>query len=236
MSRHSSDLSWRNGLAQHLARRGAKVEMAPELRLGEKSIARMRLYLAAIDELTACGEHVISSWDIAQDVGVRPGLVRKDLSSLGRQLGTPRVGYDAEALKEQILQLMGMTRNQRCVWIGSRRILAEPQSLLECARQGIRCLAVFDEDPAMVGQPICDDLKVRSMDEFPEVMRSRDITCAVIGADVCDPQAAADRLVKSGVGAILNLSPRPLIAPDGVVVYQGDLATQLFLLSYAARH
>ena len=236
MARHSTDLSWRELLARRLARHGAEVVMAPELRLGEKTIGRMRLYLAAIDELIERGDHVISSWDIAGQVGVKPGLVRKDLSYLRRQLGTPSIGYDADTLKHQILQIMGMTGTQGCVWVGSRCVISEPQNLLECARQGIQCVAIFDEDPKMVGRPIFAGLKVRPMEELPEVIRSGDVTCAVIGADVRDARGVAERLVKSGVRAILNLSPKPLRTPEGVTVYQGDLATQLFTLAYTARH
>jgi NADH/NAD ratio-sensing transcriptional regulator Rex len=47
-------------------------------------------------------------------------------------------------------------------------------------------------------------------------------------------QAAADQLVEAGVQAILNLAPAPISAPEGVVVQQADLTTQLMLLSYQA--
>jgi redox-sensing transcriptional repressor len=209
--------------------------MAPELNLGEKTVARLHRYLGAIHELIARGEHVISSWDIAHQVGVKPGLVRKDLSYLGRQLGTPSVGYEAEMLRRSILEIMGMTETQRCVWIGAAGLLAQPQDFEESACPVLECVGVFDEDPKIVGRAVSAGLNVQPMDELPQALRAQRISSAVIGANLRDPQAAADQVVRAGVRAILNLSPKPLRVPKGVTVHQADLATQLFTLAYTAR-
>jgi redox-sensing transcriptional repressor len=67
---------------------------------------------------------------------------------------------------------------------------------------------------------------------MPEVVAEQGIEIAILTVPVDVVQEVADRVVASGVRAILNFAPVRLEAPEGVIVRQADVAAELQILSY----
>src|SRR5207248_1812297 len=72
--------------------------------------------------------------------------------------------------------------------------------------RGFRIAALFDADPARVGEPI-SGLTVRHIDEVAEVVAAEQIAIAVIATPAHAAQDVTDRLVAAGVTSILNFAP-----------------------------
>jgi redox-sensing transcriptional repressor len=64
------------------------------------------------------------------------------------------------------------------------------------------------------------------------VVQARNVSIGVLATPAGAAQEAANRLVRAGVGSILNFAPCVLSVPRGVSVRKVDLAGELQILSY----
>jgi redox-sensing transcriptional repressor len=64
------------------------------------------------------------------------------------------------------------------------------------------------------------------------VAQSKSISIGIIATPAQHAQAAADVLVKAGIGSILNFAPTVLSVPGTVHVRKVDMALELQILSY----
>lgn len=198
----------------------------------ERTIARLRWYVLALEHFREAGIKVVSSADLGGRVGVRSSLVRRDLCHFG-QFGTPSLGYPVEELHAALQSLFHLD-DRRVVWVGIERLLSEPGISVQFAKHGWRIAAAFDPDPAQVGRKV-DRLTVMPLAELPRVVAELGISAAVLAVSEERSQKVAEQVVAAGVEALLNLSAAPLALPPQVVVQQADLATQLLLLAYHVR-
>ncbi|MCX6374555.1 MAG: hypothetical protein NTU88_00695, partial [Armatimonadetes bacterium] len=88
------------------ARKKAPKSAEPErigaqTRTSERTISRMRWYLSALDDFASRGVTVVASHHISEKVGVKPGLIRKDLCTFG-DFGRPSKGYNVVYLQKKI--------------------------------------------------------------------------------------------------------------------------------------
>ena len=209
-------------------------EIEPEVERGihvsEKTIARMRWYLYALDEFTKQGMAIVASREIADKVGVKSGLVRKDLCHFGG-FGRPSVGYNIAYLQKKIKEILRVNRVKNVAWVGAQKLAEEPALIEKFADSNCEIEAVFDKDSSKLGMRI-GNLQVLGIGEVEAVVQNLGIEAAVIATASDDAQEAADRLSAGGVKAILNLTPVVLVVPPGVAVRNVDLASELMMLSY----
>jgi redox-sensing transcriptional repressor len=92
-------------------------------------------------------------------------------------------------------------------------------------------VAVVDADPEKVGQTV-GDLTIESLDELPDIARSRGVAIGIIATPAHAAQEVTDRLVDAGVTSILNFAPTVVTAPTGVSLRKVDLAIELQILSF----
>ncbi|HET8660485.1 MAG TPA: redox-sensing transcriptional repressor Rex [Micromonosporaceae bacterium] len=198
--------------------------------LPEATVARLPEYLRALHALADCGHETISSEALASAAGVNSAKLRKDLSHLG-SYGTRGVGYDVTLLIEQIEHVLGLTQSRTVALVGIGNLGHALAGYAGFADRGFRIAALFDADPARVGERI-NGLVVRHVDQIPAVVADEGISIAVIATPVHAAQVVAERLVAAGVTSILNFAPCVLTVPDGVDVRKVDLAIELQILSF----
>jgi redox-sensing transcriptional repressor len=161
---------------------------------------------------------------------VNSAKLRKDLSHLG-SYGTRGVGYDVALLIAQIEHVLGLTQRRGVALVGVGNLGHALAGYGGFGNRGFRIAALFDADPARVGERI-NDLTVHHVDDLPAVVAAESISIAVIATPVHAAQGVADRLVAAGVTSILNFAPCVLSVPDGVDVRKVDLAIELQILSF----
>lgn len=199
-------------------------------RISEKTVARMRWYLYALRELEKEGLSVVSSQDIAEKVGVKSGLVRKDLCHFGG-FGRPSIGYNIAYLQKKIEEILRVNEIKKVAWVGAQRLAEQPEVMRRFEESNCQVVAVFDADPSKLGLRIAE-LQVMGTADMEQVIRNLGIEAAVVACQSDDAQWTADRLVAGGVKAILNLTPTILVVPRGVAVRNVDIAGELMMLSY----
>ncbi len=194
-------------------------------RLSEPTIARLPVYQRIVEGWQRRGETSIDSQQIGELAGVTATTVRRDLAGLG-SLGTRGSGYEVDVLKARIGEALGHDRSYQVVMVGIGnlgRALVNSSSFLI---RGAHLAALYDADPAIVGQEIAGHV-VRSIDE--------EMVEATVGV-ICVPpeaaQAVADKLVAANVHALLNFAPQVLTVPLGTAVHYVDFSIELQILMY----
>jgi redox-sensing transcriptional repressor len=197
--------------------------------LPEATIARLPEYLRALHNLED-GSETISSEALAAAAGVNSAKLRKDLSHLG-SYGTRGVGYDVALLIEQIEYVLGLNQRRAVCLVGVGNLGHALAGYAGFASRGFRIVALFDADPAKVGERI-NGLTVRHIDELPRLAVQEKIAIGVIATPAGAAQTVADALVAGGVTSILNFAPCVLSVPPNVDVRKVDLAIELQILSF----
>jgi redox-sensing transcriptional repressor len=197
--------------------------------LPEATIARLPEYLRALHNLED-GAETISSEALAAAAGVNSAKLRKDLSHLG-SYGTRGVGYDVALLIEQIEYILGLDQRRAVCLVGVGNLGHALAGYDGFASRGFRIVALFDADPAKVGERI-NGLTVRHIDELGTVAAEEAIAIGVIATPAGAAQMVADALVEAGVTSILNFAPCVLSVPPNVDVRKVDLAIELQILSF----
>jgi len=193
-------------------------------------VGRLPIYLRALSFLAAEGTQVTSSHDLGKRLGISAAQIRKDLSFFG-EFGKQGTGYNVGYLQEQISRILKVDHEWPVTLIGVGDLGRALARYGGFAHRGFRVVALFDNDPAKIGQTI-GDLEIMSIDRLAEVVRERDIRVAMLTVPAKDAQRVADVCASAGIKAILNYAPITLKVPEGALVQHTDPVTHLQRMTY----
>ncbi|HEY5454002.1 MAG TPA: redox-sensing transcriptional repressor Rex [Acidothermaceae bacterium] len=196
----------------------------------EASIARLPLYLRALQSMADRGVTTVSSQELAVASGVNSAKLRKDLSHLG-SYGTRGVGYEVTFLVYQISRELGLTQDWAVAIVGVGNLGRALANYGGFASRGFRAACLVDADPAQVGQRV-GGLIVHQLDDLERLIAEHRIAIGVITTPASAAQRVADRLVAAGVRSVLNFAPTVLTVPPGVELRKVDLSTELQILAF----
>jgi redox-sensing transcriptional repressor len=200
-------------------------------RASSSTVARLSSYLRLLRELEAHNIETISSSHLAERTAVTPAQVRKDLSSFGN-FGRRGLGYNVRRLRQEIGEILGLTRIWRVGLVGAGNLGHALFSYEGFGRQGFPIEAVFDADPRKVGTA-WNGMQVQSFEEFPRVARRSPFEIIILAVPGEVAQQVVDTVVASGTRGILNFAPAKLQVPSGVAVREVDLSIAMESLSFA---
>ncbi len=196
----------------------------------DRVVNRLRWYLTGLDSFAADGCESVSSWQLAERVGVSAALIRKDLSRFGG-FGTPSYGYKTDLLREHLHRILHLDSPNKVAWVGSRAFRHEAAAVRRLAQHNCRIVAIFDTAADEVGAWV-GDLAVLPVDSMRETLAGSGVTSAVLAVDGPQAHEIAQTLVDIGSRAILNLSGELLVLPENVRVTSLDIAGELLELCY----
>src|ERR671933_28457 len=139
-----------------------------EQRPSRASVGRLSLYLRRLEGLLRDGTTRVSSGLLGEALGVTDAQVRKDLAYLGN-LGQPGIGYDAPELVTAIRRALGIDREWPVALVGVGNLARALLHYTGFRESGFRIVALFDADPAKVGQRV-EGLPVHAREEMPDVI------------------------------------------------------------------
>jgi redox-sensing transcriptional repressor len=90
---------------------------------------------------------------------------------------------------------------------------------------------LFDVEPSLVGRRV-RGMCIHQLDDFEEMASSDPPRIGVIATPAATAQDVADRMVKAGVGSVLNFAPRVLTVPPHVLLRYVDLSIELQVMSF----
>ena len=193
-------------------------------------VGRLPIYLRALTFLAAEGTQVTSSHDLGKRLGISAAQIRKDLSFFG-EFGKQGTGYNVGYLQEQISRILKVDQEWLVALIGVGDLGRALARYGGFAHRGFRVVALFDNDPAKIGQTI-GDLEIMSIDRLAEVVRERGIRVAMLTVPAQAAQRIADVCAAAGIKAILNYAPITLKVPEGALVQHTDPVTHLQRMTY----
>ncbi|RNL84427.1 redox-sensing transcriptional repressor Rex [Halostreptopolyspora alba] len=196
----------------------------------EATVARLPVYLRALQALNDQGTPTVSSEDLAATTGVNSAKLRKDLSHLG-SYGTRGVGYDVDYLIYQVSRELGLTQDWSVAIIGIGNLGRALANYGGFGSRGFRIAALLDADSSIVGDKVAG-LPVRHIEILEEVVGVEDVSIGVIATPAAAAQTVCDRLVGCGVTSVLNFAPVVLNVPAAVDVRKVDLSIELQILAF----
>lgn len=199
----------------------------------DATVARLPEYLRTLSQLAERGVSSVSSEELAAAVGVRSAQLRKDLSRLG-SYGVRGVGYEVENLALEISRVLGLTRDWPVAIVGMGNLGRALASYSGFVTKGFRIVALFDDDPALVGQRIAQTV-IRPFAELRAQVDEHPISIGVIATPAQAAQTVCDALVDAGVTSVLNFAPIGVTVPATIDVRRVDLSTELQILAFHAQ-
>ncbi len=202
--------------------------MADRLTVGVA--ARLSRYLQVLTQARKMGKQRISSQEIAEYTNINATQIRRDLSAFGK-FGKRGVGYNIDSLLGEIRKILRTQGQHNIALIGAGRLGQAIASSPIFAEHGINITAVFDKDPAKIGDSI-GNVVVSEYSGLAEAVRDKNIIVGVLAVPASAAQSAADDLVASGVKIVFNYSEALLETPADVTVHTSNPAVELLYALY----
>ena len=190
----------------------------------------MHYYHLVADQIESQSSGHVSSAQIAQLLEMDDTLVRKDLASIGVR-GRPRIGFSTAELLRAVRETPGFNERYRSVIVGAGRLGGAIASYGGFGKYGLDIVALFDADPARVGETLGGAI-VQPIDSLESVVRDHRVHLAVLTVPADAAQGLAERLVEAGIRAIWNFAPRSLVVPSNVFVRHEHISVGLAELAY----
>jgi redox-sensing transcriptional repressor len=193
-------------------------------------VARLSGYLRVLTQAKKTGRARITSNQLAAYTGVNASQVRRDLSRFGK-FGTRGLGYSVEAVLGEIRELLLAHGAHPIALVGAGRLGQAIANSPIFAEHGISITAIFDLDPAKVGQQL-GPVTVSDATQLNDTVRVRGIVVGVLAVPAASAQRAANDLVEAGVNVIFNYSDALLDLPDEIRLVTSNPAAELIAALY----
>ncbi|MFP4563523.1 MAG: redox-sensing transcriptional repressor Rex [Spirochaetia bacterium] len=171
----------------------------------------------------------ISSAEIGKRMGIKPHTVRKDISYLDGETGSPG-GYDVKALSGRIRDVLGFDERTRGCIVGLGRLGSALLAYMEEKHEGFEIAAGFDSSVNRL-ELLKTRVPLYPAHEISERVRKKKIRVAVLTVPADAAQLTAERLTEGGVRGIINFAPVGLHGLEGVVVRNVYLLDEIRIVS-----
>jgi redox-sensing transcriptional repressor len=194
------------------------------------TVPRLALYLRKLRELRSRGVDRVSSKDLAEMIGLNAAQIRKDFSYFG-EFGTRGVGYEVARLVDEITHCLGLDHSWSVIIVGAGLMGTALARYRGFAEQGFRLVGMFDSSATVIGASYGAG-RVRSIADLEDFCREEQVDIAMVTVPAGEAEATITRLTEAGVHAVLNFAPVKVPAPEGVLVRQVDLSSELMSLTF----
>lgn len=201
--------------------------------ISRATVDRLPLYFRTLRLIKSEGSDIVSSEELGRRIDVTPEQIRKDLAGFGA-FGKKGVGYHVAELLNNIGSILGLDRRWNIAIVGVGHLGWALANYRNFASMGFHLSALFDHNPAIVGQ-IINGVEVLPAADLEVTITERNIQIGVIAVPAGEAQTVADRLVAAGVQGIWNFAPFRIKVPDSVQLVSEDLSVGLTTLSYHLR-
>ena len=203
-----------------------------KMEISDRVVQRLTEYLSILKEVRKY-EDGINSIELSKIMDTTSAQVRKDLSTFG-EFGVRGKGYDIDKLIEIIEDILGINKVNDLIVVGYGKMGEMITSNSKVMGKGFRIVGVFDNDPQKIDHEISGNLKIQNVDEVEDFIKNstNKVETAILSVVKGQAQTAAEKLVKNGIKAILNMTTYKLELPKNVVVVNMDISAKLQELNF----
>jgi len=200
------------------------------LKMANKScIIRLSRYRNALMRLKALNFVKVFSENLADAARVTAVQVRKDFSLFGIS-GNKRGGYLIDELIVQINRILGKDKLQKFIVIGIGNIGKALLNYPGFKRNEIEVVAGFDIDASKHNREA--KVPILPLEEMGDFVRENEIKFGIISVPDFAAQQVLELMLHAGIRGILNFAPICLKEPEGCVVRNLSLETELENIIY----
>ncbi len=203
-------------------------DIKPVMKVPEPTLRRLPWYLAFLKLLKARGEEFVSSTQIAKEINVDASQVAKDLSFVNVS-GKTRVGYEIDALIEELDDFLGFASSHKAVIFGVGSLGAALLQDTGLKQYGLEVVAGFDVRRELSGKSI-NGIPVYHIDDFPAIRKKLGATIGIVTVPVDKAQEVTDYMIKGGIRALWNFTPFRIRVPENIVVQNTSLYAHLAVM------
>ena len=196
----------------------------------EVVVSRLPMYVRGLTELQNDGIEFINSRDLGRRFGMSPDQIRKDLSYFGK-FGRQGRGYNASLLLGELRHILGLDRQWRMAIVGIGRLGRAILDYKGFIPRGFKIVAAFDKDPDVIGKKV-SGVVIQDMAELEIGVVEKKVNIAVVAVPSTEAQEVIDKLVRSGIEAILNYAPIYAYVPNDVRLESIDPVLALQSMTY----
>ena len=203
-----------------------------KMEISDRVVQRLTEYLSILKEVRKY-EDGINSIELSKIMDTTSAQVRKDLSTFG-EFGVRGKGYDIDKLIEIIEDILGINKVNDLIVVGYGKMGEMITSNSKVMGKGFRIVGVFDNDPQKIDQEISGNLKIQNVDEVEDFIKNstNKVETAILSVVKEQAQTAAEKLVKNGIKALLNMTTYKLELPKNIVVVNMDISAKLQELNF----
>ena len=203
-----------------------------KMEISDRVVQRLTEYLSILKEVRKY-EDGINSIELSKIMDTTSAQVRKDLSTFG-EFGVRGKGYDIDKLIEIIEDILGINKVNDLIVVGYGKMGEMITSNSKVLGKGFRIVGVFDNDPQKIDQEISGNIKIQNVDEVEDFIKNstNKVETAILSVVKGQAQTAAEKLVKNGIKAILNMTTYKLELPKNIVVVNMDISAKLQELNF----
>lgn len=203
-----------------------------KMEISDRVVQRLTEYLSILKEVRKY-EDGINSIELSKIMDTTSAQVRKDLSTFG-EFGVRGKGYDIDKLIEIIEDILGINKVNDLIVVGYGKMGEMITSNSKVMGKGFRIVGVFDNDPQKIDQEIPGNLKIQNVDEVEDFIKNspNKVETTILSVVKGQAQTAAEKLVKNGIKAILNMTTYKLELPKNIVVVNMDISAKLQELNF----
>lgn len=194
-------------------------------------IRRLPRYYRQLSELQEAGVVRISSSALGKSMGLTASQIRQDLFCFGG-FGQQGYGYKVDSLKEEIGEILGISRGHTIVVLGTGNLGRALIKNFKFSSNGFRLLAAFDVNEQVVGTKIAG-VPVYHASSLESFLAQHPVNVGLLTVPISAAQEMGDRLVSAGVKGIWNFTNYEItFNRDDVVVESVHFSDSLLALSY----
>lgn len=194
-------------------------------------IRRLPRYYRQLSELQESGVVRISSSALGKSMGLTASQIRQDLFCFGG-FGQQGYGYKVDSLKEEIGEILGISRGHTLVVLGTGNLGRALIKNFKFSANGFRLLAAFDVSRQVVGTQIAG-VPVYHIDELEDFLARNPVNVGLLTVPVAAAQEMGERLAAAGVKGIWNFTNYEIaLGREDVVVESVHFSDSLLALSY----
>ncbi|MBE7045372.1 MAG: redox-sensing transcriptional repressor Rex [Ruminococcaceae bacterium] len=193
-------------------------------------IRRLPRYYRYLGELLKQDIRRISSGALSEKMNVTASQIRQDFNYFGG-FGQQGYGYNVEYLYQEIGAILGLDEGYRTILVGAGNLGHALANHGAFEKRGFRLMAIFDNDPKMVGTVI-NGVEVLPDEEMEAFVKEQQIEIAILALPKAATQKIADALAEWGIKGLWNFSYVELKTKKNVAVENVHMIDSLMTLSY----
>lgn len=198
--------------------------------LPDKTVERLSQYRRTLNHQLAKGKTHIFSHEIANLLHITPVQVRRDIMLIGYS-GTLRKGYDIKEMVATIGKIIDTDTGVKIAVVGLGNLGKAFIHYLHEKRTKLKVVAAFDINPEKINKSYAD-VPCYHLDQLDEIIKNENISIGIITTPPEVTSELADQLKAAGIKGILNYTPKPLSAREGVYLEEYDMITSLEKVAY----